>query len=313
MDDQSRRKRLGWRWLAGGGLVFVLLAILGGWWVTNQVLPYAIVGTNRLERTLHYGGVTPASLGLNGEAVGLRVAPDIALKGWFVRAQAAPKGTVLLLHGHNSCKEAELQLAKRLATHGFNSLCYDSRGCGESGGRFCTYGFYEKGDCSRYLDELLRRYGETVVGPVSIYGNSFGGAVALQVMAQDRRFRCGIVESTFATLREVVRDYEKNLVGVRLDPLTDRALARGGVLAHFPPDLVRPEESAKAIRCPVLVVHGTADTDISSRYGERIFRNLSSAGSQWFPVPGAGHTDLWTRGGDAYEQAFLNFLEAHGR
>ena len=205
-----------------------------------------------------------------------------------------------------------LPLAKLLAQHGFNSLAYDSRGCGESGGQYGTYGFYEKRDCSRCLDELLRRYGPEV-GPVSIFGNSYGGAVALQTMAEDGRFRCGIVESTFATLREVVRDYEAKTVGVRLDALTDAALARAGTIAHFPPDAVKPEDSARTIQCPVLVVHGTADTDIAMRYGARVFQNLRTSGSRWYPIQGAGHGDLWAKGGDAYRQAVLDFLEAHGR
>ena len=301
-----------WRKIIGALLVTVTLAGgYGGWWILTRVLPYSIVGTVRLERTLRYPGVTPASMGLRAEALDLNVAPELELKGWFVRAEGARKGTVVLLHGHNSCKEAMLRLAKRLSEHGFNSLVYDSRGCGESGGRFCTYGFYEKGDCSRWVDELMRRFGDEV-GPVSVYGNSFGGAVALQAMAEDRRFRCGVVESTFATLREVVHDYGQHLSGVRLDALTDLALARGGVLARFPPDAVKPEQAATMIRCPVLIVHGTGDRDISWRYGERIFHHLKVAGSRWYPIQGADHGNLWTRGGEAYEKAFLAFLDAHG-
>lgn len=309
-NPQPRRKR--W-WRIAGGLLAVLLAGLGfgGWWILTQVLPYAIVNTVRLERTLHYVGVMPASMGLRADPVDLQAEPGIKLKGFFVRAEGLRKGTVVLLHGHNSCKEAMLHLAKRLASHGFNSLLYDSRGCGESGGRFCTYGFYEKQDCSRWVDELAHRYGDQV-GPVSIYGNSFGGAVALQAMAVDGRFRCGIVESTFATLHEVVHDYEQHMFGLRLDALTDVALARGGVLAHFPPDAVKPEEAALLIHCPVLVVHGTNDHDVSWRYGERIYQHLTAESSRWYPIEGADHGNLWTKGGEAYEGAFLGFLEAHG-
>ena len=292
--------------------LLLVAAGLGGREALERVLPYAIIGETRLPREVAYRGVTPEKLGLRAERFGVEAEPGIYLAGWFVRAEGAARGTVLLLHGHNSCKEAMLPLAKLLAAHGFNGLAYDSRGCGESGGQYGTYGFYEKRDCARCLDELLRRYGPEV-GPVSIFGNSYGGAVALQAMAEDRRFRCGIVESTFATLREVVRDYEAKLVGVRMDALTDAALARAGVIARFAPDQVRPEEAARLIRCPVLVVHGTVDTDIAARYGERVFRNLTTPGSRWYSIEGAGHGDLWDKGGTAYRQAVLDFLLAHGQ
>ena len=159
----------------------------------------------------------------------------VAGKGWFAGQWATVrKGTVFLLHGHNSCKEANAvagETANRCT--GFNSLFYDSRGCGESGGRFCTYGFYETGIVRGVWTSYCVAMATGEIGPVSIYGNSFGGAVALQTMAEDVRFRCGIVESTFATLREVVRDYESSISsGVRMDWLTDRALDPGGMSWH---------------------------------------------------------------------------------
>ena len=313
-EELVKRKR--WRriWIGLGGVVAVLLVAVatGGHMVLERVLPYAIIGEVRVLREVAYRGVTPERLGLRAEKMEMEVEPGIKLVGWFVRGAGEVKGTVLLLHGHNSCKEAMLPLAKLLAAHGFNSLAYDSRGCGESGGHYGTYGFYEKRDCSRCLDELLRQHGAEV-GPVSIFGNSYGGAVAIQTMAEDRRFRCGIVESTFATLREVVRDYAAKMTRVRMDVLTDAALARAGVIAHFAPDQVRPEEAARLIRCPVLMVHGTADTDIAMRHGERVFQHLSTPGSRWYPIQGAGHGNLWNKGGDAYRAAVLSFLDEHGR
>ena len=309
-------KRKQWRriWKGAGIVVTVLLvaAGLGGRVVLERVLPYAIIGETRVLRDVTYRGVTPEKVGSRAEKIEVEVEPGMRLAGGFVRADGSAKGTVLLLHGHNSCKEAMLPLAKLLAKDEFNSFAYDSRGCRESGGQYGTYGFYEKRDCSRCLDELLRRY-RTEVGPVSIFGNSYGGAVAVQTMAEDQRFRCGVVESTFATLREVVRDYEKNITGVRLDALCDAALDRAGIIAHFPPDAVKPEEAARLIRCSVMVVHGTVDADVATRYGQRVFKNLSVPGSRWYPITGAGHGNLWDKGGDAYRQAVLDFLDAHGR
>ena len=51
-------------------------------------------------------------------------------------------------------------------------VAYDSRGHGESGGAFCTYGFLEKRDLRRVIDIMPPR-------PVVLIGASLGGAVAL--------------------------------------------------------------------------------------------------------------------------------------
>ena len=290
-----------------GLLGLVLAALLGAGWLLGYILPHAIVDTDRSERWRVYRGVTPASMGLRADAFRCEVEPGLVLIGWFLHADGTPHGTIFLLHGHNSCKEAMLRLGQLFAAQGYNALLYDSRGQGESGGRFCTFGYYEHRDCSRCLDEVVARYG-TEAGAVAIYGNSFGGAVALQAMAQDARFRCGVVESTFATLHEIVQDYEFQLSGRRLDRLSDAALERAGVLAGFPPAAVCPEDAARHIRRPVLMIHGTADTNISFRYGKRIFQNLTTPGSEWFPVPGANHGDLWQVGGEPYRARILDFI-----
>lgn len=315
-DAPSKRTDISRWWRVGlfgaAGLIIVSAVALD--WAVRNVLPYAIVGTNRMARSLHYAGATPASVHLRADNFWCEAEPGLWLKGWFSYAADDARGTVFLLHGHNDCKESNLLLAKTLSERGFNCLFYDSRGCGESGGRFCTFGYYEHRDCSRCLDTLLKTYGSEVIGPVALCGSSFGGAVVLQTMADDPRFRCAVVASTFATLPEIVRDYTQHLSGMRLDALADAALKRAGILASFPPDQVRPEDAASRIHQPVLLIHGTSDREISFAYGQRIFRRLTDApGSEWYPVAGGGHNDLWKVGGDEYRQRLVGFLERWDR
>ena len=85
------------------------------------------------------------------------------------------------------------------------------------------------------------------IGPISIFGNSYGGAVAVRTMAEDRRFRCGIIESIFAKLSEVVRAYEQSITSVRMDSWCAAALVRAGTIARFPPGEVNPEVAARLI------------------------------------------------------------------
>lgn len=290
------------RWLLLG-LAFLLL-LAGA--IAYEALPYAIIVSGRLERTVKYHGRTPADLGLIGERFDVEVEPGLWLRGWLIRTAGTTRGTVVLLHGHGSCKESTFPLAKLLSENGYQSLTYDSRGHGESGGRYCTFGYYEHGDCSRYLDEAERRFGP--LGPLAIYGQSLGGAVALQTLAEDRRFRCGVVESTFATLREVVNSDARNLFGLSSPTIIGSALARAGEIAHFPALTLSPEESAEKIRCPVLIIHGTADERIPVGNGERIFHHLQTPGCAWYPVEGAGHGGVWRDGGATYEHRVLDFL-----
>ena len=289
------------------------------WRWVQGLLARAIVRPFRVERALLWRGETPARRGLRGERVELAVAPGIVLRGWLTEPShpggGPARGTVVLFHGVSSCKEATLPLAGRFGAAGYRCLTYDGRGHGDSGGRWCTYGYHEKEDLSRWLDWLETRLAdEGGPGPVAVWGTSMGGAVALQAMAADRRVACGIAESTFATLREVAAEYARRLGRTRDDRLATWALAGAGRLADFDPDAVRPEETARGIDRPVFLLHGTADDHIVIQHGRRIFDRLPpTPGNRWLPVEGGGHYGLWHAGGEPYVQAQVEFLETHCR
>lgn len=280
-----------------------------------RIGPHAILMPRRIsaERLAqrYPDGFTPEARGLLADPFNVQADPDVLLRGWFVHTRAEhPLGTMILLHGIGGCKEQLLSLAKDLAGHGFSCIVYDSRAQGRSGGLYCTYGYYEKRDVSTVLGEAVRRYG-TSVQPFGVFGNSFGGAVALQAMAADKRIRCGVVESTFATLREVIHDYMEQYTGIPFRFVSSGALWRAGRIASFDADDVQPEIAARRIEQPILLAHGQKDECISIEYGRRIFEKLGSDDKTWYQVPGAGHDDFADTAGPAYRQCMLAFLEAH--
>ncbi len=306
--------RVGRRWtwrrifLELAALAMVLILAAGA--ALYKLGPYTVIVPGRLERTAKYHNCTPSDFGLNGERLDVEAEPGLWLRGWFLRPAGSPRGTVVLLHGHASCKESVFPLAKLLSEHGYQSLAYDSRGHGESGGEYCTFGYYEHRDCSRYVDEGERRFGP--LGPLAIEGQSFGGAVALQTMAEDHRFRCGVVESTFANLRGVVQSDARRWLHVSWSLPVDSALHRAGEIAHFPAEDISPEHAADHTQCPVLLIHGTSDRRIPSSDGERIFQHLHAPGCEWYPVPGADHGGVWHKAGTEYEGRLQGFLARNG-
>ncbi len=292
----------------------VCISILAAAFFVWNVLPYAIIRPARWERQFLYRNVTPASFGLRAETFCTETEPGVFLHGWLIRPErdtGASRRTLVLFHGSSSCKEALLSAAQRLVAEGYGCLLYDSRACGESSGTFCTYGYRERRDFSRVLDDVERRFGP--LGAVGVWGSSLGGAIALGATADDPRVRCAVVESTFADLRVTVADYVAHATGIRSQALADFALRRASQLADFPAFAVRPVDDAARIERPVLVIHGAADDRIDLTNGERIFRALQarSPASQWLAIPRAGHFDLSKAGGAAYRARLLEFLNAN--
>jgi alpha-beta hydrolase superfamily lysophospholipase len=298
-------------------ILLAILCILSGiatYVVVYRVLPYSPIRPHRITRDelarIHPGRLDPGALGLAYDALDVTVEDTIVLRGWFIHAHAdSVRGTMVLLHGIANCKESLLGFADTLARLGYNCIVYDSRANGESGGLNCTFGYYEKYDVSAYIDAATKRF--PGLGPVGIYGNSLGAAVAIQAMAIDKRITCGIVESPFATLREVVYDYWKRMSGIPLRCVIDKALENSERIAHFTVDDVRPEQSARQVTCPVLVVHGEKDEHIAAAYGRRVFDNIAAPGKEWYLVSGGDHFSLARAGGDAYLMKLSTFLRRY--
>lgn len=212
-------------------------------------------------------------------------------------------GRFLVLHGISSCKDDQAELCAWLNSRGFEAVAFDLRAHGESEGEYCTFGFHEKEDVSAFLDQHPSEL------PTFIWGSSLGGAVALQALGHDKRLRGGVVFSAFATLEEIALDRQKQLTGLDWAWLRDYTLWRCGRVAGIDPRTVAPEASCGLIEQPVLLVHGSRDGQIAVSYGRRNYAALASPAKLLIEVDGAGHGDLWERGGVELQSSLSAFLD----
>jgi pimeloyl-ACP methyl ester carboxylesterase len=210
----------------------------------------------------------------------------LILRGWLFRPQGPPRGLVVYLHGRNSNRARGAQVAEQLVPQGFAVLTYDQRGHGRSGGRYTTYGFYEKYDLISWIDALG-------IHPVYVIGHSAGGAVALQAAAIEPRIRGVVSVATFASLEDIIRDHmpplssERNLA---------RVLAWAEREADFDVQAVSPEDAVRRIRSPLLFIHGTRDAIAPARHSVRLWRQVPRrTPSSLLVIPGAGHSDILER------------------
>jgi uncharacterized protein len=249
--------------------------------------------------------ILPSDYGLTYETIDVEADSNLILRGYFIHALTEPKATIILLHGISSNKENWLGYARLLADNGFNSVVYDQRAHGKSGGTFCTFGFYEKFDVSKIVDSLHSRP-EYV--PVGIQGASLGGAVALQALGHDKRLSFGIVESTFNTLENVIEEYGYDYFKFRSRWLARHVLSKSALIARFRPFEVKPVDACRTIEQPILMVHGDVDEKIPIDFNKENFAALKSADKEFFIVQGAGHDNVGEIGGENYRKKIFSFL-----
>lgn len=287
-------------------IVFIIIGV-GSILIAKYVLPYAIIKPPRVSEN-----ILPSNLKLESIDINVTTKDTIKIKGYWIKSNSInPKSIIIFVHGIGGCKEHFLNLSKSLSEIGIESILIDSRAHGKSGGEFCTYGYKEKFDISSVID-FLKEKNDTL--PIGIWGDSMGGAIAIQALEYDKRINFGIIESTFTNLEEIVYDYQKSFTyNIGLKPLCNIALKEAGKIAKFAPDLVSPITSVKQIEQPILIAHGEKDENIKFKYGKLLFENLKSVDKKFIAIKNGGHFNLSQKGGDKYKKNIVDFLINHSK
>jgi pimeloyl-ACP methyl ester carboxylesterase len=198
----------------------------------------------------------------------------LRLEGWRFRTQVERKGAVIYLHGIGNNRRAGIDVARRLGPLGYDVVAYDARAHGRSQGKYCTYGYYEKGDLVSLLDALeLRR--------AILIGHSLGAAVALQAAAIEPRVRAVVALSTFADLPSIIEDRKPWLLR---NAKAEDILEEAARIAEFSPQEASPLAAAPLIRVPVLVLHGADDDQTPPSHSRRVFEQLTCSSTVPPPI-----------------------------
>lgn len=286
-------------------IALVILTFIGVW----ILLPKFILSPYRMQVEHHpelfASGKVPEDFGLEKIDFDFQTTQGDTIDAWFIPAKGdSALCNLIVLHGIGACKELFLPAAQHFTSHQCNVVLFDLRAHGQSGGAYCTYGFYEKDDVRKITDKL-----EVLNGlPTGVYGTSLGGAMAYQSMEANDRLDFGVIESTFDEMQSVVREYTQRFLGFRCNWLADFALWRAEHVADFDADQVKPCLSASHINKPMLVIHGTADIHIPFEFGKRNFDALASAQKIFVPVEGADHNNVGIKGGPALMEQKIQFI-----
>ncbi|HEY6328628.1 MAG TPA: alpha/beta fold hydrolase, partial [Blastocatellia bacterium] len=248
-------------------------------------------------------------LGIRLEEVAFYSFDLTRLNGWWLEAN--PRGpTVVILHGVKKNRTDVIRTAIILGRAGFNILVFDGRGHGNSGGRYVTYGFYEKRDVDCALKWLVEQK-KIPAGSIGLAGESMGAAIALQVAASNPLVSAVWADSPFASLRRITAEYVRkvtHLPEVVLSPVLWTTIKMANYRGKFDIELVDPLSVAASITCPVYMVHGTADQLISPEHSEMIFGALTGKRELWM-IKGARHARGVRHSREEYSKRITAFFK----
>ncbi len=253
-----------------------------------------------------FGFSHPSQIGMNFTPKTLTTADGYKLSYWLLdnpKCEHA-KDTIIYLHGITDSKVSGLNYAKAFAGACRKFFLIDMRRHGESGGKYCTYGYYEKHDVVRLIDQIKATDPDT---EIVIIGVSMGGAIAIQTAAIDKRVARIVAIAPFYDLFSIALDHELHHIGIRSRSLLKFVLSRAERMAKFRADEVSPATDIRKIEVPILIVHGEHDKTVKVKYSQELAK--LSRNAELLMVPGAGHADVLEMGGADYVRKLSEFLK----
>ena len=233
------------------------------------------------------------------------------LAAWWVSHPAgdAVHRTCILLHGYGDSRAGSLAWAPLWRDLGFHLLLLDTRGHGDSGGRYSGGGVWERDDLCDVVDELRRRH-PGGCRQVVLFGVSFGGMIAAATAAWREDITALVVDSPVDGWGTATRRYGE-LIGLPLDRAhaLRLRLAEWRLGVRF--DEVRPRVTLPRVRCPILAIIPREDVLVAADERAEMARIVESKGPPsraWWAE--STHNLALAADPGEYERQVRAFLEA---
>lgn len=191
------------------------------------------------------------------------------LEGWHIKT-ANSKGTVLLFPGYSASKSLMLDKSDEFIHMGYSTFLVDFRGTGGSEGNQTTIGYQEAQDVKACFDYIVQQQESNII----LFGTSMG-AVAILKAAHDYSLRPSgaILECPFGSMYQTTCARFKQM-GVPCFPMAGLLVFWGGAQNGFWAFAHNPQEYAKQVTFPVLLLYGEKDTEVSRAETNEIYAHL---------------------------------------
>ncbi|MDI6841031.1 MAG: alpha/beta hydrolase [bacterium] len=266
----------------------------------------------------------PDNFGLKYENISLITNDGITLKTWFIPAPAdkVVEATIIICHGYGTDKGDCIDIAQFLHRAGYNVVMFDFRGHGQSGGKYCSLGYYECEDVKtviRWLKSnstfrgsgVLKGEGmSTLPLKIGAIGVSMGGTVALMVQAEEPALLAVVSDGAYLSFYSAVTSFARKHFKAPKYPFIPPAVWAAGLRLKFKPkELNLIKFMPKIAPKPILIIHGSEDREIQTQDAYEIFKAASKPKELWI-VEGAQHLESYYIARDEYEQKVINFFKS---
>lgn len=182
-----------------------------------------------------------------------------------------PKGVILFFHGNAGNLSRWGNLAEYFVEKQYNVLVMDYRTYGKSKGKLSEKALYH--DAQYCYDYLKDHYNEK---NIMVYGRSLGSGIATYISYKNNPKHL-ILETPYYSILDVAQS--------RFPVFPVKKILKYKLLSY---------KYIKAVKCPVLMLHGTHDKVVPYASAQKLFAASPKGKTTFVTMEGGGHGNLNT-------------------
>lgn len=232
------------------------------------------------------------------------------LVGYLMKPEKESKVYAFCAHGYRSDAKGEFcKIAHYYLKKGINVFMPDHIASGESEGTHCTFGYCESTDCLKWLSYMKDTFGSDI--KILLHGVSMGAATVMMMTGNDalpENVKLTVADCGYST---AIGEFTEKLNDLHLpaDLIIKCVNEVNKIRLGFDFGDIRPVDSVKNAKIPMLFVHGTSDTFIPQRMSEECFEACASEYKELLLIEGADHAQSFPTNPESYSAKLDEFID----
>lgn len=231
----------------------------------------------------------------------------------YIPATHKSAKTVLIAHGFNGSKDDMGAYAYLFHQLGYNVLLRDARGHGQSQGNYIGYGWPDRLDDKKWIQQIIRKNGDQ--SKIVMFGVSMGGATTMMVSglhlpSQVKAFveDCGYTNAKTEINYQAQQLY--HLPTIVRWPLINIVSGITRIRAGYFFGQANAVAQLHHNHRPMLFIHGGKDTFVPTKMIDQNYQATRGPKQKWI-VKNAGHAKSYQTNPKQYEQHVAAFLKQY--
>lgn len=218
--------------------------------------------------------------------------------------------TAIVAHGYMGNAETMANYAKMFHDLGYNVLVPDARGHGKSEGDYIGFGWHERKDYVKWIDQVLETNGQSE--EIVLYGISMGAATVMMTSGESlpTNVKAIIEDCGYSSVNEELAYQLNELFSLPPFPLIQVTSLMTKIRAGYffgEADAIKQLEKNQL---PMLFIHGDADTFVPYEMFDKVYQATNGPKEKYI-VPGAEHAKAYSIDPENYQKTVSSFLEKY--